>query len=389
MFDLSALLQIDFLMVFMEGLLSFFSPCVIPLLPLYMSYLAGKDKNERTRKRTILFTFSFIIGIFTAIFLMHISIQTIQYFFQSYLYYITRIGGIIIIILGLYQIGFVKFTTLSKTFRLPFKNKEKMSFLGAFLLGFTFSFAWTPCIGPALSSILLFAASSSNFVYSSFLVFVYALGFVIPFLLLGLFTNQAFTFIEKNKRLLKYTQKIAAIILIIIGLIMFTGYGNTFSSYLNTSVSKDKVSEATKKDTNSVLKGLDQNGNQIAIEDYKGKVVFVNFWATWCPPCQHELPDVQKLYEKYKDSDEVQILSIVKPNGQEKSKSGIIDYLDEHSYNFPVLFDEDSIYYEYAIQSMPTTIMFDKEGKPYGKVSGALQYDMMESIIEQTLNANK
>lgn len=387
MFDVTSFLQIDFLMVFIEGLLSFFSPCVIPLLPLYMSYLAGKEKAERTRKRTILFTLSFIIGIFTAIFLMHISIQAIQRFFQSYLYYITRIGGIIIIVLGLYQIGFVKFTTLSKTFRLPFKNKKNMTFLGAFLLGFTFSFAWTPCIGPALSSILLFAASSSNFAYSSFLVFIYALGFVIPFLLLGLFTNQAFNFIEKNKRLLKYTQKIAAIILIIIGLIMFTGYGNTFSSYLNTSASKDKVSENTEKGNASILKAADQNGNQIAIEDYKGKVVFVNFWATWCPPCQHELPDIQKLYEKYKDSDQVQILSVVKPNGQEKSKSGIVDFLDENQYHFPVLFDEGNIYNNYAIQSMPTTIMFGKDGKPYGKVSGALQYDMMESIIEQTLNA--
>lgn len=406
--------NVSFLLVFVEGLLSFLSPCVLPLLPVYMGYLAGQDQKEQhSRKRILLFTLSFIFGIFTAMLLMNISIHVLSRFFQTYMVYFVRIGGILIILLGLHQLGVFRFQSLDKTWKLPFKKRGQMNVLLAFAMGFTFSFAWTPCIGPALSSILLLASSSQSLAISTLLMVLYALGFTIPFLILGLFTGKALDWLGKHKSIMKVTVKIGAVILILIGGMMFTGKMNGISSYMSKAdtvakketpktekapaqdkdVAKDgKASDKEAK--NSEETGLtfqlkDQHGKTVSFEDYRGKVIFLNFWATWCPPCQRELPHIQDLYEKYKDCKDVAVLTIVNPGGQEKSAAGIQDFLKEKNYTMPVLFDDGELYYYFQITSMPTTFMLDKEGKPFGFVKGQLTADMMESMIQQTLDGKK
>ena len=104
------------------------------------------------------------------------------------------------------------------------------------LLGFTFSFAWTPCIGPTLSSVLILAASAKTEVTAFMLITVYALGFFIPFLLLGLFTSSVLKFLEKNQKILAYLVKVCGVLLVVIGILMFTGNMNSFTGYLNKAV---------------------------------------------------------------------------------------------------------------------------------------------------------
>ena len=157
---------------------------------------------------------------------------------------------------------------------------------------------------------------------------VYALGFTIPFLILGLFTGKVLHWISNHKNIMNIAVKLGAVILIAIGLMMFTGKMNTISSYMSTS---DKAT--AKKDTDTATPEqeeeaadtpdaqtsaeqldfvlTDQNGKQVSLGDYRGKVIFLNFWATWCPPCQRELPHIQELYEKYRNSDEVAVLTAV------------------------------------------------------------------------------
>ena len=400
--------HISFLLVFLEGLLSFLSPCVLPLLPVYMGYLAGQDqKQPHSQRRIFMLTVSFVIGIFTAIMLMNISVHVLSSFFKDHMVYFVRIGGILIILLGLHQMGLWKFKSLERTWKLPFQKKGGMNSVIAFLMGFAFSFAWTPCIGPALSSILLLASSSGSLWVSTFLMILYALGFTIPFLILGMFTGKVLSWISDHKNIMNAAVKLGAVILIVIGLMMFTGKLNTISTYMSASTDNSSIQEkknekapATKEESaddkdeasdveqlNFVLK--DQNGVKVSFSDYRGKVIFLNFWATWCPPCQRELPHIQELYEKYKDSNEVAVLTVVSPGGQEKNAAGIKSFLDEHNYSMPVLFDDGSMYYYFQVTSMPTTFMIDKDGKPFGYVKGQLTPDMMETMIQQTLSGKK
>ena len=404
--------HISILMVFMEGVLSFLSPCVLPLLPVYMGYLIGSDVNNkqiRKKRFVIFFTLSFIFGIFTAILLMNISITLISSFFRDHMSVFIKVGGILIIVLGLFQLGFFKSNFLGKTRRLPFTLKKEMNLLLAFLMGFTFSFAWTPCIGPALSSILLLANSSQNLWMSNFLMVIYALGLTIPFLLIGIFTDSILNWLSNHKSIMNYTVKLGAIILIFFGVSMVSGKMNFISNYMtqssNNAMIKDKnedkkedggenKDEKNSEQEKALLQQLgsyelkDQHDKIIKLEDYKGKVVFLNFWATWCPPCRGELPNIQKLYEKYRSDKHVVILTIVYPGGQEKGKSDLKEFISDNALTVPVLFDDGFIYSTFGIGSMPTTFMLDKEGKPYGYIEGALTMEMMENMILKTLNAN-
>ena len=380
--------HISLALVFVEGLVSFLSPCVLPIIPIYMGYLAGNSNEKRnSNKKVLLFTISFIFGILLAIFLMNASINLLQSFLKEHMTLFVRIGGILIVLLGIYQLGFIKINFLQRTFRFSLKTDNKMNVMVAFIMGFTFSFAWTPCIGPALSSILLLAASSGDFWYSNFLMIIYAFGFTLPFLVLGLFTNKALIWLNSHRDIVKYTTKIGAVILIIFGLMMFSGKLNTISNYMSPSQGQVSTNQAENSD-DSVNYGnalLNQDDKPISLADYHGKVVFLNFWATWCPPCQREMPEIQKLSEKYQNSEDIAILTVVMPGGQEMDAAGIKKFLKEKGFTMPVIFDDGRLSSSFQITSLPTTYMFDRDGNVYGSVVGQLSSDMMENIIDRTL----
>lgn len=380
--------HISLALVFVEGLVSFLSPCVLPIIPIYMGYLAGNSNEKRnSNKKVLLFTISFIFGILLAIFLMNASINLLQSFLKEHMTLFVRIGGILIVLLGIYQLGFIKINFLQRTFRFSLKTDNKMNVMVAFIMGFTFSFAWTPCIGPALSSILLLAASSGDFWYSNFLMIIYAFGFTLPFLVLGLFTNKALNWLNSHRDIVKYTTKIGAVILIIFGLMMFSGKLNTISNYMSPSQGQVSTNQAENSD-DSVNYGnalLNQDDKPISLADYHGKVVFLNFWATWCPPCQREMPEIQKLSEKYQNSEDIAILTVVMPGGQEMDAAGIKKFLKEKGFTMPVIFDDGRLSSSFQITSLPTTYMFDRDGNAYGSVVGQLSSDMMENIIDRTL----
>lgn len=380
--------HISLALVFVEGLVSFLSPCVLPIIPIYMGYLAGNSNEKRnSNKKVLLFTISFIFGILLAIFLMNASINLLQSFLKEHMTLFVRIGGILIVLLGIYQLGFIKINFLQRTFCFSLKTDNKMNVMVAFIMGFTFSFAWTPCIGPALSSILLLAASSGDFWYSNFLMIIYAFGFTLPFLVLGLFTNKALNWLNSHRDIVKYTTKIGAVILIIFGLMMFSGKLNTISNYMSPSQGQVSTNQAENSD-DSVNYGnalLNQDDKPISLADYHGKVVFLNFWATWCPPCQREMPEIQKLSEKYQNSEDIAILTVVMPGGQEMDAAGIKKFLKEKGFTMPVIFDDGRLSSSFQITSLPTTYMFDRDGNVYGSVVGQLSSDMMENIIDRTL----
>lgn len=384
--------NVSFLLVFIEGLLSFLSPCVLPLLPVYMGYLSGQIDNENphAQRKILVLTLCFIIGIFSALLLLNTGINIFSQFFKEHMTFIIRAGGVLIILLGIHQLGIIKFNTLEKTFRIQVKKKNIPTYLFAFGLGFAFSFSWTPCIGPALSGILLLANSSQSFLMSNLLMLTYALGLTIPFLILGIFTNKALHWFSKYKRFVNYSVKIGAIILILIGIMMFTGKGNSISNYVSP-IAQNETTNEEKEDTKNpplTFALYDQNEQLVSFEDYRGKIIFLNFWATWCPPCVAELGHIQELSEQYKESDDVVILTTVLPGDRGVSKNDILDFIEENGYTMPVLFDDGALFRYFGINSFPTTLMINRDGTPYGYAKGQLTKEMMEKLISQTLAIN-
>ena len=135
----------------------------------------------------------------------------------------------------------------------------------------------------------------------------------------------------------------------------------------------------------------DQYGVTHTLSDYRGKVVFLNFWATWCPPCRAEMPDIQALYEQYaaQEDPEVVILAVATPGvGGEEDEAGVKAFLEENGYTYPVLMDPTGrSLSSYAITAFPTTFLITREGEILGYVPGMMTADVMADVIRQTLEA--
>ena len=434
--------------VFLQGLLSFFSPCVLPLLPLYIGYLSGgtavkgeDGKIHYKQSKVLVHTLFFVAGVSFAFFLLGLVVSAVGGFFHSHQAMFARVGGILVMLFGLYQLGiFGTSSVLGREHRLPFQlDRLAMSPVTALLMGFTFSFAWTPCVGPALTSVLLMAASAATRSQGFGLIGVYTLGFVLPFLFVGLFTTRLLELFRKYRGVVRYTVKIGGILMVLMGILMFTGKMNDVTGYLSrisgtqvprtermeegtvaekaeadnegestesgtggpesTAASEEASGETapaeTAADARPVIPAVDfeledQYGNIHRLEDYRGKTIFLNFWATWCPPCKAEMPDIQKLYEKSatEGEDAVIVLGVAAPNmGQEGSEEEIAAFMEEKGYTYPVLMDtEGELFASYGIMSFPTTFMIDRDGNVFGYVSGMLSADMMDSIVRQTLD---
>ncbi|RGT73217.1 cytochrome C biogenesis protein [Ruminococcus sp. AF18-22] len=413
-FELEA--SVPAITVFLQGLLSFFSPCVLPLVPLYLGYLSGGIQGEsdfsKHRGKLLLNTVCFVLGISAAFFLMGAGVSAAGSFLHKYQMVFAKAGGILIVLFGFYQLGvFGKSKVLGNEHRLPIHlEKLTMSPFTALLFGFTFSFAWTPCVGPALASVLVMAGSAQTQAAGFLLIGVYTAGFVLPFLAVGLFTAKVLAFFKKHGNVVRYTVKAGGVLMILMGLMMFTGKMNAVTGYLSgaktpQAVSEKKEETAEKEDRQAEQKAdgqekkaehdftlKDQYGEEHTLSDYKGKVVFLNFWATWCPPCRAEMPDIQKLYEEYTGEDtEVVILGIAAPEyGNETDEAGIIQFMKENGYTYPVVMDVDGeVFSRYGITAYPTTFMIDKKGEIFGYAQGQLSEDVMRSIIQQTLEGKK
>ena len=422
-FDLET--SIPAVTVLIQGLLSFFSPCVLPLVPLYVSYLAGGtgtvDENGTIRYpkgKVLINTLFFVIGISFTFFLLGFGFTALGRFFTNYQTWFARISGIIMILFGVYQFGFFgKSAALEREHRLPFRlDRWAMNPLVALLLGFTFSFAWTPCVGPTLSSVLLMASSASSASRGFLLIAVYTAGFVIPFLAVGLFTGTVLGFFKRHQKVVRYTVKIGAALLVLMGVMTLTGFMNGITGYLSkvtgdftsqeqTQQSSEPTERPDAEDTPQPEESpeesqrpvvpapdftlTDQYGNSHTLSDYKGKTVFLNFWATWCGPCKKEMPDVQALYEAYGENQEdLVVLGVANPGGQDVSQEEVEQFLEDNGYTFPVVMDlTGEVLYNYGISAFPTTFMIESNGNVYGYVPGALTGDIMESIVQQTMDS--
>lgn len=465
-FDLD--IGIPAITVFVQGLLSFFSPCVLPLIPLYVGYLAGgagKRREDGTveypRATVLVNTLFFVIGVSFAFFLLGFGFTAIGQFFSGNQRIFAVAAGVIMVLFGLYMLGaFGKSRAVETEHRLPFNlNRFAMNPLVALVLGFTFSFAWTPCVGPVLAGVLLMASSSATAATGFALVGVYTLGFVLPFFAVGLATGAVLRFFRTHGNIVRYTVKVGGALLIVMGLMTATGWMNGVTGYLSSFGSAPAAQEQTSDDATDEGAGsrdadasgsgtaraddgtstgsaagsngdgtngadasgpdstdrspsaessdaslapladfelTDQSGAVHALSDYRGKTVFLNFFATWCGPCQREIPDIEALYREWgENSGDLVVLSIANPRSDANPQASDVTedelkaFIEREGITYPVLMDYTGAFlYRYGVSAFPTTFMIAADGTVFGYVPGMLTADVMDSIVEQTMQGH-
>lgn len=208
---------------FIAGLISFFSPCVLPIIPGFLAYLAGTSVGDAAKHRFEVFMNSlfFVLGFSTVFAALGVLLNTLlEHVAYGVTAWLSRIGGVIIIFFGLYLVGLIRVAFLETEYKPHVTRKFNSRYVTSFVFGAAFAAGWTPCVGAILGGILGLAASHPGSAF--FLLLVYALGLSIPFLITGLFVSQANTRFIRYAHLVKYVNIIFGILLIGIGILVFT-----------------------------------------------------------------------------------------------------------------------------------------------------------------------
>ncbi|BBB89715.1 MAG TPA: cytochrome c biogenesis protein CcdA [Methylomusa anaerophila] len=209
--------------VFGAGVVSFLSPCVLPLLPTYTAMLAGTGINtsgKGSQRRLITNTLCFLSGFIVVFMIMGATASFLGQLFFHYQEVIRKAGAIFMILMGIHLSGIVKISVLERDYR-PLLNETFEGSGGAFFLGIAFTSGWTPCISPILTTILLYAGASSTVGQGAFLLFVYAMGFCVPFLAAALLLNHVLPRIKGYYKYLTVIRRLSGLLIAIIGTIMY------------------------------------------------------------------------------------------------------------------------------------------------------------------------
>ena len=226
---------VSFPAAFVAGLLSFFSPCVLPLIPAYFTFITGfsikeltEEYNSEIKKKVIFSTSMFVLGVSLVFILMGASASYLGGLMYTYKTSIRIIGGILIIILGIHLTGLIRIPGLDFEKRITLEKKP-LHFLGTLIIGMAFGAGWSPCIGPLLGSILIVAGSQETVWQGVILLGIYSAGLAIPFIIISIFINFLLIFIKKASKVLKYVNVVAGVVLIVVGLILVTNKLYMFS----------------------------------------------------------------------------------------------------------------------------------------------------------------
>ena len=219
--------------VFIAGLLSFFAPCIFPLLPVYLAYLSGdvpaasspeattlEPGSFRIRSRVIIKAACFVLGISTVFIMLGFGAGILGTIISNP--WFLNLCGVIVVLFGIYQTGLIRLSFLEQEKKLSFRRSGKRDVLAAYLLGFTFSFGWTPCIGPVLAAVLSISAGEGSPWYGGFLMLAYTLGLSIPFMILSIFSDILLHRLKKLNKYLGALKVISGMILIVMGVLLMT-----------------------------------------------------------------------------------------------------------------------------------------------------------------------
>ena len=387
----------DYMIAFAEGFITFISPCMLPMLPLYLTYFAGNESGSS--RRTLKNAIGFVLG-FSIIFIaMGAFAGTLGAFLSNYHTLISILGGILIILFGLNFLGILHISLFDKN-GASFEHTN-MGFFSSMLFGIVFSVSWTPCISAFLGSALLMASTEGSALKGTILLLLYSLGLGIPFILSALFINRlknTFQFIKNHYTIIN---KIAGILLLCVGIYMTaSGIMNYQPSNTNNqtipSVTEAEKAHEEQGSTNTnasenseeaakVIPApdfavVDATGNEVTLSSLFGKPIVLNFWASWCPPCKSEMPDFNEVYKEL--GDEVTFVMVDMTDGMRETQEQASAFIEEQGFSFPVYYDiNQEAANSYRVYSLPTTYFIDKNGTVVTGAQGAINKELLEKGI--------
>lgn len=224
------------LVALIAGLISFLSPCVLPIVPPYLAYMSGVSIGDMqnpgaARRKAILASLFFVMGLSTVFLLLGFTASIFGAFVLQNQELFAQVSGMVVIIFGLHFLSVFRIPILDREMRME-AGQSGGSAIGAYVLGLAFAFGWTPCIGPQLGAILSLAASEASVARGTILLGIYALGLGVPFLLAAIFLSRSMVLMNKMKRHMGLIEKLMGGLLLLVGVMLVTGLFSTFSWWL-------------------------------------------------------------------------------------------------------------------------------------------------------------
>jgi cytochrome c-type biogenesis protein len=405
--------NITILIAFAAGLLSFLTPCVLPLVPGYVSLISGvsvehlKGEGGGSRaaaRRAVIFnSLAFNAGVSLIFILLGATAGWIgNVLFSSP--WVRIIGGLVIVGFGFQMMGVLKIGALYRDTR-KFSDDKPRGPLGAALLGIAFAAGWTPCIGPILGGIIGLAATSGGWKSGLVLSAFYAAGLAIPFLVTGLVLNQFLGFYARFRRHLHKVEVASGILLIVIGIMVATNALTWVSGALARFMpfnSEGLVSSAPPSDPPATTQNAPApapvraaasaepapdvsltttDGKPLKLSELRGQVVLLNFWATWCVPCRSEIPALNAM-EKELSARGFKVVGVTTSD----SPDIVREYQKDVRQDYTVALGDDGVANAYSVGVLPTTFIIDRDGRIREKIIGEKSRAYFEARIKPLLD---
>jgi cytochrome c-type biogenesis protein len=454
------------LFVFAAGLGSFLSPCVLPLVPGYLSMLSGVGvdrlrEGEGETSKLFSSALAFVVGLSAVFITMGATASAVGQFLLKHRNLLAPIAGALIILFGLHLIGWLvkisvrvglvvgfvlvaigavlNFAIANPVFKPVYLYAVSLIFLcgpsltrwlnrdvhmrdlggkspgivSGFLLGFAFALGWTPCIGPILTTVLAVAAARANVRDGIILLTLYSAGLAIPFLLTAVGVSRFMKFYQKFRRHLHTVEVSSGVLLLLIGGLIFTNGLTVVSGHLNGFSLEFALDKIMPPSVKAYLdKGADSNagvsananlpaepdvtfknlqGGEVALASLKGKVVLLNFWATWCEPCRSEIPVLIGLQDKYASKGFTMLGASMDEDGPKAVDPFIHDTKfdvggQEKTMDYPIVLGSDAITDQFGgLLGMPTSYLISRDGKIVKRYIGVVDPAQVTKDVESQL----
>jgi len=384
---------------FAAGILSFLSPCVLPLVPGYISLISGVSidslkEGASSRRAVILNSLAFNAGLSVVFLLLGTTAGLVGSALTNNPW-VRIIGGLVIIAFGLQLIGLLKIGALYKDTR-HFSDNKPRGMFGSAVLGIAFAAGWTPCIGPILGGIIGLAATSGGWRSGLVLSAFYSAGLAVPFLLTGLGINQFLSFYKNFRQHLHKVEVVSGVILILVGVLVMSGKSTllttgTITKYLpnwegkldlGTQPGPAANTANTKGDPMPDVQFQTLAGQPFRLQDLQGQVVLLNFWATWCIPCREEIPELNQLQHE----NQAKGLKVIGASTDD-SAEGVTAYQTEVAkFEYEVLLGGNDAKAKLEHPQLPTTYLIDRQGRIRQKIIGARNKAGWEAAVKPLLD---
>jgi cytochrome c-type biogenesis protein len=396
-------------LAFVAGLASFLSPCVLPLVPGYISlisgvsveHLKGEGGSRANAKRAVIMnSLAFNAGVSVVFILLGATAGWIGNVLFSNVW-VRVVGGLVIIIFGLHLMGVLKIAAFYRDTR-KFSDEKPRGALGSLTLGMAFAAGWTPCIGPVLGGIIGLAATSGGWKSGLLLSSFYAAGLAVPFLLTGLLLNQFLGFYTWFRRHLHKVEVFSGVLLIVMGLMVasnsLTWVASVAARYLpnaeglvqswggatptagTASTQPAAASNASFEPAPEVeLKTLD--GAAFRLADARGRVVLLNFWATWCGPCRNEIPTLNAMHRELGERG-FTVVGVTTDDSAELVREFQKDIPQEYT----VVLGESEVASKFSVGPLPATFILDREGRVRHRIIGEKSRAEFEAKVKPLLD---